>query len=130
MVIKLPPMNIVSDNERLIPVIRRSKVGRPYPQLVNNPKYDKCKDDLILIIKPQIPDDWKPSKNVVWEIFARTYKDVTNILKILGDALEGAGVVSDDKYIGTVFVVKYFEDRKGPDEVHMRIVNLEDDDGG
>ena len=126
MVIEIPPMKIVSDNERLIPVIHKRKGGQIYPQLVNNPKYDKCKDDLILIIKPQIPDDWKPSKNIVWEVYARTHKDVTNILKILGDALQGAGVVTDDKHIGTVFVVKFFEETKGLDNVRMKIVNLED----
>lgn len=126
MVIDIPPMQIISDNERLVPVIMKLKSGKIYPRMVTSAAYKKCKKDLIRLMKSQIPKGWEPSDNIVWELFVHTYKDVTNILKILGDSMEGAGVVKNDRHLGTVFIVKYFEKRGSEDRVKMRIVNLED----
>ena len=126
MTIEIPPMEIVSDNERLVPVIRYSKVGKQYPAMVLNTKYDICMKQLVGIMKEQIPSDWVPSKDIVWELFARTYKDVTNLLKILGDSMEKAGVIKNDADLTTVFIVKYKAKRGSLDNVRMRIDNLGD----
>ena len=125
MTIEIPPMKIVSDNDRMIPVIRKSKTGKMYPAKVLNPEYRKCMKDLITIMRPQIPHGWKPSENIVVEIFAHTYKDTWNFLKIIGESLEGAGAVTNDRYITTTLIVKYPVKRGQPDKVRMRIVNLE-----
>ncbi len=130
MVIEIPPMKIVSDNDRLVPVIMKLKSGKIYPRMVTSAPYKKCKEKLTRIMKSQIPKGWEPSDDIVWELFVHTYKDVTNILKILGDSLEDAGIVKNDRHLGTVFIVKYFEKRGSDDRVKMRIVNLEDNDGG
>ena len=124
MTIEIPPMKIVSDNERLVPVIM-GKVKK-YPRNVTAADYKYCKQYLVEVMKDQIPSDWKPGKDVVVEVFVHTYKDITNILKILMDALEGAGGVENDRYITTLLVVKYPVKRGQPDVVKMRVVNLED----
>ncbi len=126
MTIEIPPMKIVSDNERMIPVIRRSETGKMYPVKVLSTEYRNCLEDLIKIMRPQIPSGWKPSNNIVVEIFAHTYKDTWNFLKIIGEALEAAGVVTNDRYITTSLIVKYPVKRGQPDVVKMRVVNLED----
>ena len=125
MTIEIPPMKIVSDNKRMIPVIRMSKTGKMYPAKVLNPEYRDCMKDLITIMRPQIPPGWKPSNNIVVEIFAHTYKDTWNFLKIIGESLEAAGVVTNDRYITTSLIVKFPVKRGQPDVVKMRVVNLE-----
>lgn len=129
MVIEIPPMQIVSDNDRLVPVIMKLKSGKIYPRVVPSTPYKNCKKDLIKIMQRQIPSGWVPSEDIVLEVFMHTYKDATNILKILCDSLEGAGVVKNDRHITTLFVCKYLVKRGQLDAVRMRIVNLEDNDG-
>ncbi len=123
MTIEIPPMKIVSDNDRLIPVIDRVRYNAL--RVVTSGVYKRCKESLIKIIQAQIPATWEPSDDIVLELFVHTYKDATNILKILCDALEGAGVVKNDRHITTLFVCKYPVKRGQPDVVKMRIVNLE-----
>ena len=126
MIIEIPPMKIVSDNERLVPVIM-GKGEKKYPRNVTSKVYDKCKESLIRIMQAQIPSDWKPGKNVAVTLFVHTYKDITNILKILMDALEGAGGVENDRYITTLFVLKHPVKRGQLDEVRMTILNMEEE---
>lgn len=125
MVINIPAMHIVSDNERMIPVIRKSKTGKMYPAKVLNPEYRDCMKALIVIMRSQIAPGWKPGNNIVVEIFAHTYKDTWNFLKIIGESLEGARVVTNDRYITTSLIVKYPVKRGSLDVVKMRVVNLE-----
>ena len=126
MVIEIPPMKIVSDNDRMIPIIMKSTTGKMYPSKILSKVYRDCMKDLIKIMRSQIPDGWKPSENVVVEIFVHTYKDTWNFLKIIGESLEGAGVVTNDRYITTSLIVKYPIKRGQPDVVKMRVVNLEE----
>ena len=131
MVLNIPPMKIISDNERLVPVVMKGKGGKShYLRTVTSGPYKRCKAVLIRIMEEQIPPGWKPSENIVLEVFVHTYKDATNILKILCDALEESGVVKNDRHITTLFVCKFPIKRGQPDVVKLRVVNMEDKDGG
>ena len=83
MTITLKDVNIVSDNCRLIPIVVKGR-----PRSVTSSEYKKCKKDLILMIKAQLPSWWEPmSEGVEIEIGIQTYKDISNVGKVLLDAL-------------------------------------------
>ncbi len=93
-------IDIVSDNERLIP----GKQG----QLVLNPKYRKCKEDLINLIRSKIPEGWGGplEKGVPIVIEVRTNKDLTNLVKIVADSMQGAKLIKNDRIIDDLHLMK------------------------
>ena len=101
--IKLPPMNIISDNERIIPIIMGGK-----PRAVSSPRYKKCKNELIrqMILQRDEATLHKWNSNIRIKIIAHTYKDITNISKIIVDSLEKAGIIENDRCVTVFLMVK------------------------
>jgi len=117
MIITLKDVNIVSDNCRIIPIIVKGK-----PRSVTSSEYKKCKADLIRMIQEQLPEWWEPmSEGVEIEIGVQTYKDISNVGKVLLDALEGAGVIKNDRYVSTLRMYKTPIKRGSPDTVRIEI---------
>ncbi len=117
MTITLKDVNIVSDNCRLIPIVVKGR-----PRSVTSAEYKKCKKDLILMIKAQLPEWWEPmSEGVEIEIGIQTYKDITNVAKVLLDALEGAGVMKNDRYVDILRMYKTPIKRGSLDTVTIEI---------
>ena len=98
--INISEINIISDNERLIP----GKQGR----MVLNPKYRKCKEDLTNLIRSKIPEGWGGpiEESIPIVLVLRTNKDVTNLVKIIADCMEGAGLIKNDRIIEDIHIMK------------------------
>jgi len=108
---------IVSDNQRTIPTIVNG-----HPRQVPSNEYKKCKDELIKWMKFETPPYHKPfNNNIVIRGKVWTYKDITNILKILCDALEGAGIIENDRQITKCIIEKIPIKRGEIDSVEIGI---------
>jgi len=91
-VIDVENFQLVSANERLIPGNGR---------WINNPKYEKCKDDIAKICRQT---RFKAPYCVTIQV--GTQKDIDNITKPIFDALKTAGVIDDDRNILAYHVFK------------------------
>ena len=70
MIIELKDINIVSDNRRLIPIIVKGR-----PRSVTSSEYKKCKNDMIKIVKSQLPEWWETISDAInVKINVQTYK--------------------------------------------------------
>ena len=117
MTITLKEINIVSDNRRMIPIVVKGR-----PRSVTSSEYKKCKADLIKRIQGQLPAWWEPmSEGVEIEIEVQTYKDISNVGKVLLDALEGAGVIKNDRFVDILRMYKIPVKRGSPDTVKIEI---------
>lgn len=117
MLIEIKDYKIVSDNKRLIPIIINNK-----PRSVTSAEYKKCKKELIEMIRGQMPKDWIAlNDNIKVTIKAYTYKDIWNILKVISDALEGAEVMRNDRYVYYANIQKIPIKRGQPDTVYIEI---------
>lgn len=115
--IEIKGYEIISDNERLIPIIVNNK-----PRLVTSAKYKKCKKELIKIIQSQMPEHWNIlNHEIEITIRAYTYKDVGNIIKVISDALEGAEVINNDRFVSDVHIHKVAIKRGQPDTVYIEL---------
>lgn len=79
-------------------------------------EYRKCKKELIELFKQ--PGYLPPEKPYEVTIESDQYSDVDSKVKIICDALEGAGIIENDKYIEKLEVIKY-PIKRGGDEVHI-----------
>lgn len=117
MTITLKDVNIVSDNCRLIPIVVKGR-----PRAVTSTEYKECKQGLIDMIREQLPEWWGALYgSVEIDIEIETYKDITNVAKVLLDALEGAGVIKNDRYVDTLHMHKTVIKRGSPDTVTIEI---------
>jgi Holliday junction resolvase RusA-like endonuclease len=117
MIINLKDVNIVSDNRRLIPIVVKGR-----PRSVTSAEYKKCKEDLIRMIREQLPEWWEPmSEGVEIEIGVHTYKDLSNVAKVICDALQGAKVIKNDRYIDILRMYKTPTKRGSLDTVSIEI---------
>ncbi len=105
--------NIISENERLVP-------GRG--RLILNSKYRKCKNDLILLMRSQLPDNYKSiDSNLPITVAVHTYKDIDNVQKIIFDSMQLAGVIDNDRLIEDIRIVKFPVKRGKPDRIEIFI---------
>ena len=116
--------HIVSDNKRTIPIIIKGK-----PRQVPSTEYRKCKESLIEYMKFETPEHHIPyNKNIYVRIYIKTYKDILNPAKILVDALEGAGIIENDRFINFVYVAKTPIKRGEIDSIEIQINGQYKDD--
>jgi len=118
MVIVIRDFQIVSDNERLIPVIMKGK-----PRVVTSGKYKKCKEQLRVLMREQMPEGYKPPEEPVIFMQVQTYKDIGNIAKVVMDALEGAGVIKNDRDILRLDVEKIKAKRGASDSLYIWVID-------
>jgi len=101
--IKIDNIDIISDNFRTIPVIRKGK-----PTQVSNADYAKCKKSLAELFNAARVNRNLPTYNshIRITINAFTFKDITNIVKVIVDALELGKVIKNDRYVTEVHLFK------------------------
>ena len=135
MKITLPPMKIISDNERLFPVIMGQKkmvyFGKEikyggHPRSVPTKAYKECKQILIDEMIGQTSQKCIPymrpwNYNIKIKILAKTYKDIGNIRKILTDSIQEAGIIENDRYITFLMMTKIPVKRGQLDEVEIYV---------
>ena len=113
--IVLTDIKLISDNERIQP----SKRG----VFVASKAYRDCKKMLteyfnLMAIKQGIRN---PLKEVSIYYKITTYKDMSNLFKIINDSLEKAGVIENDRYILKMVAEKVPIKRGQPDSLVLGV---------
>lgn len=115
---KIDGLDLVSDNDRLAP----TRGGRLYATA----KYKAYKNALVTLIRLQLP--------LVWETFPKyfgvriivwTYKDQSNLIKAVLDALECAGIITNDRYCDRLYMVKHALKKGETERMKIEVIDRE-----
>ena len=111
------PIDIPSDNIRVAPL----SIGGMC-RIVPGGKYKRSKAAIIRQIQNQMPPLYVPITNWVHVyIYIATWKDLSNVAKVLLDSLQEAGVFKDDKQVVHLVMNKHRIKRTGRERVEIQV---------
>jgi Holliday junction resolvase RusA-like endonuclease len=117
-------MRVPSDNDRLAPIMMGDRA-----RAVVSTKYKKGKEELIVRFRQarEGRETMRGSVAVVATIY--TSRDVQNLLKVLLDAAEEAGVIENDRDVEYILLRKHKIKRTEPEHIIIYFTGETDGDG-
>ena len=111
-------ISLISDNRRHT----RSNWGT----IMSTTSYRKYKEDLIIFFRSQLPIGWETIQGAFGvRIKVWTYKDQSNLIKAILDALEGAGVIKNDRYCDRLYMIKEAQKKNEPEKIKIEVIDRE-----
>ena len=95
----------ISTNALWRPVVKQTKTGRVYPDLVLSPKYEAWREEAgrMLMAQPRPKDPLEGAIHVAVRVSPRR-RDLDNYLKSVMDALEDARIVQNDMLVADLSI--------------------------